>query len=121
MATANDAKLTSKAQKFLAKGPLKSFIGGKWVASANGEKLPVADPGTGKCVVEFYVMQESDVDKAVKAGAKAFQSSGWAAMSPNERGVYLHKLADLIDRDQLNHIDQRNQYQVHQLHYHRLV
>jgi len=74
-------------------------VGGQWVESASGEALDVVDPGTGEKIVEVFAMQESDVDAAVESGADAFRSSGWAEMSPNERGVYLHRLADLIERD----------------------
>lgn len=39
------------------------------------------------------------MDDAVQAAYRAFLRSGWAEMPTNERGVYLHRLADLVERD----------------------
>ena len=87
----------AEIKRFLAGSPLKSFIGGQWVESANGETFATLDPGSGEKLAEVYAMQESDVDKAVTAGAAAFRSSGWAAMASAERGGYLRRLADLVE------------------------
>ena len=94
-----ESKLSSKARDFLSESPLKSFIGGEWVASANGQTMKVLDPGTGEPITEFYVMQPSDVDRAVRDADESFRSSGWATMSPEDRGGYLYRLAELIERD----------------------
>ena len=41
------------------------------------------------------------MDLAVKAARKAFEeNSEWRTMDASARGVLLHKLADLIERDQ---------------------
>jgi aldehyde dehydrogenase (NAD+) len=83
---------------FLSAGPLKAVVGGQDVASASGELFVTADPGSKQSLAEVYAMQPDDVDRAVQAAAKAFACSGWAQMSPNDRGVLLHRLADAVEQ-----------------------
>src|SRR5262249_53116316 len=40
-----------------------------------------------------------DVDKAVKAARRAFESGPWSTMDAPDRGRLLFKLADLVERD----------------------
>src|SRR6185295_16418880 len=84
--------------QFLSQSPLKAFIGGQWVAAADGSTLTTRDPGTGAPLAEVPAMGASDVDRAVQAATKAFRSSGWAEMTANERGVFLHRLADAVEK-----------------------
>ena len=99
MATATaPARLLPEVEKFLSESPLKSVIGGKDVASATGETMATRDPGTGEPIAEFAVLGAADVDRAVQAAADAFKRSGWATMTPAERGVHLHRLADAIEK-----------------------
>jgi hypothetical protein len=77
--------LSAKAQAFLTATPFKSYIGGEWVASANGQKMVTVDPGSGETLAEFFVMQPADVDRAIDAADKAFRTSGWAGMTPEQR------------------------------------
>lgn len=83
---------------FLSEKPLPGFIGGHHVMAANGETFCTRDPGTGRPLAEVTAMQPYDVDRAVLAAQHAFDTSGWAQMRPNERGVLLHRLADAIER-----------------------
>ncbi|HEY1068498.1 MAG TPA: aldehyde dehydrogenase family protein, partial [Pirellulales bacterium] len=83
---------------FLSKGVLKSFVGGKDADSSKGETFTTLDPGSGEPIATVAALQADDVDKAVKAAQKAFNESGWAKMSPNERGVLLHRLADAVEK-----------------------
>jgi len=83
---------------FLSKSPLKAFIGGQWVAAADGATFTTRDPGTGTSLAEVAAMGAKDVDRAVQAATKAFRTSGWAEMTPNERGVLLHRLADEVEK-----------------------
>jgi aldehyde dehydrogenase (NAD+) len=85
-----------EVSEFLSGGPLLGVIGGKDVAASNGELFATRDPGS-KCVLaEVAAMQPDDVDRAVQAAAAAFSQSGWAKMSPNDRGVLLHRFTDAI-------------------------
>ena len=97
MNTTVESTLT-KVNEFLAQSPLKAFIGGEWVAAADGATLTTRDPGTGAPLAEVPAMGAQDVDRAVRAATQAFRSSGWAEMPPNERGALLHRLADEVEK-----------------------
>ncbi len=68
----------------------------------NGRRAPSPDsfetrsPMHWDIVLGKVARGNSDIaDEAVKAATEAFPK--WAALSPKERGVYLHRLADLIE------------------------
>ncbi|GAB6258632.1 aldehyde dehydrogenase family protein [Peribacillus sp. N1] len=69
------------------------FIDGKWTDSLSGETFETISPGTGE--VHALVSQggEEDLNHAVKAARKAFESGPWATMSPSDRGRLLYKAA----------------------------
>ncbi|WP_458354333.1 aldehyde dehydrogenase family protein [Peribacillus frigoritolerans] len=69
------------------------FIDGKWTDSLSGETFESINPGTGE--VHAIVSQggEEDLNHAVKAARKAFESGPWATMSPSDRGRLLYKAA----------------------------
>ena len=90
--TRND--LLPEVSEFLNGGPLPGVVGGQRVASANRETFITCDPGTGEPLTEVFAMQREDVDRAVQTAQEAFVKSGWAQLSPNDRGVLLHRLAD---------------------------
>jgi aldehyde dehydrogenase (NAD+) len=53
---------------------LKQFIGGEWVESEAGTPHKVINPATEEPVSEITLGSEADVDKAVAAARKAFES-----------------------------------------------
>jgi len=79
------------------------LIGGKWVNSASGKTFDTLNPATGEVICKVAEGDKADVDLAVKAARKAFESGPWARMNPSERGGLLLKLADAIEkhRDEL--------------------
>lgn len=85
--------------EFLNSGPIKLFIGGKWVDAAAGGRIEVLDPGNGKVLATVAAAEKADVDRAVAAARDAFIKSGWATLPANDRAVILHRLADLIDKN----------------------
>src|SRR5271157_1629509 len=84
-------------KEFLGGAPLPLFIGGKWRASKGNLSFKTLDPGSGAVLAEICDSQAEDVDAAVEAARRAFKGSVWTRMTPRERGVYLHRLADLVD------------------------
>jgi aldehyde dehydrogenase (NAD+) len=91
-------KLLGEVKKFLSEKPVKMFIGGKWVAAADGGTFKTLDPGDGSPLAEVAEGKAEDVDRAVEAARDAFRKSGWATMPANDRAVLLHRLADLVDK-----------------------
>jgi aldehyde dehydrogenase (NAD+) len=87
-----------EVKTFLDGSPLLAVIGGQNVAAAGGETFETRDPGSQQVLAQVAAMQPADVDRAVQAAARAFADSGWAAMSPHERGTLLHRLADAVER-----------------------
>lgn len=98
MATATQANLMPEVTAFLKSGPLGGVIAGRQIASSNQATFTTVDPGSGDTLAEVYAMQPDDVDRAVLAAAEAFAKSGWATLSPNDRGVMLHRLADEVEK-----------------------
>ncbi|NLS91763.1 MAG: aldehyde dehydrogenase [Planctomycetaceae bacterium] len=98
MATTLKFDLLPEVADFLSKGPLEGIVGGQAVASSKGETFTTVDPGSGEVLAEVHAMQADDVDRAVQAAARAFTSTKWARLSPNDRGAMLHRLADEVER-----------------------
>src|SRR5436309_1050695 len=73
------------------------LIGGKWVDSQSGKTFPTVNPATGEVICQVAEGDKADIDLAVKAARKAFESGPWRTMSASERGRLMHKLADAIE------------------------
>ncbi|XP_043999156.1 aldehyde dehydrogenase family 1 member A3 [Gambusia affinis] len=79
----------------------KIFINNEWHTSVSGRTFPTLNPATGDTICEVQEADKEDVDKAVAAAKAAIQlDSAWRKMEPPRRGRLLHKLADLVERDQ---------------------
>ncbi|KAH7131446.1 aldehyde dehydrogenase domain-containing protein [Dactylonectria estremocensis] len=79
------------------KQPTGLFIDNEFVAAA-GDKFAVINPATNEEVITLPGASEDDVDKAVAAARRAFEGE-WSDLAAVERGAFLYKLAELIDRD----------------------
>lgn len=74
----------------------KHFIGGKWVESVSGKIFDSINPATGQSNGNVALGDEADIDLAVRAGRKAFESPEWRDMSPSDRGRLLNRVAQLL-------------------------
>jgi gamma-glutamyl-gamma-aminobutyraldehyde dehydrogenase len=74
-----------------------AFIDGAFVPAASGKKFSSENPATGKAIVQLAECDAPDVDKAVKAARKAFESGTWSRMKPADRKKVLLKFADLLE------------------------
>ena len=72
------------------------LIGANFVAGADAPEA-VINPKTEETIVTFPDASPAQVDAAVEAASKAFQT--WSRTTPAERSGLLLKLADAIDRD----------------------
>ncbi|EMD41318.1 hypothetical protein CERSUDRAFT_78973 [Gelatoporia subvermispora B] len=73
------------------------YIGGKFVDGSNKTTIDVINPSTGKVITKIAEGTPKDVDIAVAAAQKAYETV-WGLNCPgNERGRLLNKLADLMD------------------------
>ena len=71
------------------------LIGGQWVDAENGATFETHNPATNELLSVCADASASDVDKAVAAAQKAFES--WSKTSPQQRAELLLKAADAID------------------------
>lgn len=74
------------------------FIDGQWVPAINGKTFEVLDPATGLAFDRVPEGEAADVDLAVAAARRAFDSGRWASMSPAERGKLVWRLGDLLEQ-----------------------
>ena len=89
-------QIDSHASDFISK-PLKMLIDGKWVNAASGKTFPTYNPATGEVLAQVAEGDRQDIDAAVKAARKAFDSGPWPRMTASERGKLVWKLADLLE------------------------
>ncbi len=90
------AQMHNRVQEFVGR-PRKMFIDGKWVAAASGKTFPTYNPATGEVLAQIAEGDREDIDRAVKAARKAFESDAWADMPASQRGRLIWKLGDLIE------------------------
>ena len=69
------------------------FINGKWVEALSGKTFESINPGTGEVNALVSEAGAQDVDLAVKAARKAFESGPWSEMAPSDRGRLLYRAA----------------------------
>lgn len=72
------------------------FIGGKWVDSLSEKTFDSFNPATNEVNAVVSEANAEDVDCAVKAARKAFETGPWAEMAPSDRGRLLNKVAQLL-------------------------
>ncbi len=97
MSTAvSTAQMHNRVQEFVSR-PRKMFIDGKWVAAASGKTFPTYNPATGEVLAQVAEGDREDIDRAVKAARKAFESDAWSEMPASQRGRLIWKLGDLIE------------------------
>lgn len=96
MATATPLHMQDTVSQFLAT-PKKMLIDGKWVAAVSGKTFDSIDPATGEVLARVAEGDKADIDLAVKAARRAFESGPWPKMTASERGRVIWKIADLIE------------------------
>ena len=74
----------------------RAFIDGKYVDAIDGQKFENINPATGETLCSVAKCNYKDVDLAVKASRKAFESGVWSRTSPEFRKDILLKFAELL-------------------------
>jgi (Z)-2-((N-methylformamido)methylene)-5-hydroxybutyrolactone dehydrogenase len=83
-------RLRANVQKYQA------FINGTSVNPSTNRWFESYNPFTGEPWALIPQSDKRDVDKAVRSAHAALTEGPWAAMTPSQRGLLLHKLGDLI-------------------------
>jgi acyl-CoA reductase-like NAD-dependent aldehyde dehydrogenase len=71
------------------------FIGGEFVAPADGASFKTVNPATEEVLAEVAEASAADVDAAVKAARRAY-ARVWSRMPGRERGKYLFRIARIL-------------------------
>jgi len=75
----------------------KLLIDGKYVDARDGRAIERASPGHGFVVSRYAQAGAAEVEAAVQAARKAFETGPWPRMKASERAAVLLKAADLIE------------------------
>ncbi len=75
------------------------FIDGSWVASGDGTSSAVINPSDATVVTEVDVATDEQVQEAIAAARRAFDTTDWPRSAATERAALLDRVADLLDRD----------------------
>jgi acyl-CoA reductase-like NAD-dependent aldehyde dehydrogenase len=79
--------------------PLGLFINGKWDESVTGKRIPVMNPATGEQLMTVPDAGAEDVDRAVHAARKSFESRAWRGMDVSQREKIIWRIGELIDKN----------------------
>ncbi len=77
---------------------IENFIDGKLQAPLSGRYIDNVDPATGAVYALVPDSDEKDLEQAVVSAEKAFPA--WRDMPPTERAGIMHKLAELLEKNQ---------------------
>ena len=101
LTSSRKARLTARAtapRASLGK-PRRLLIDGAWVAAASGQTFSTRNPATGEVLCDVAAGDREDIDLAVAAARRAFESGPWRRLTPSERGRMIWKLADLLEQN----------------------
>jgi aldehyde dehydrogenase (NAD+) len=96
------ATVTKTRRKAAPKFQTRMLIDGKFRDSSSGKTFATVNPATEEVIAEVAEGSAADIDLAVKAARKAFDSGPWRKLDARDRGRMISKLADLIE----GHIDE---------------
>ena len=67
--------------------------------SKDGKTFSSVNPTTQEIWAQASLGSKSDVDMAVQAARNAYENGPWPKMTAKERAGFLHKIADLIEKN----------------------
>ncbi len=81
----------------------QAFVDGAFRDARDGRTEPTIDPATGRAIADVAECDAVDVDDAVGAARRSFDSGSWSAASPEQRKATLLRLSALVleARDEL--------------------
>lgn len=75
------------------------WINGQWKPSLSGKRFATLNPATEEILAEIAEADEKDIDEAVQAARRAFESGPWPRMKAAERAKILQTVAQLIEKN----------------------
>jgi phenylacetaldehyde dehydrogenase len=96
-AAMKETQISRPVAQFLAT-PKKLLIDGKWLPAVSEKTFEVKNPATGATIARAAEGDKADIDAAVRAARRAFESGPWPAMTPSERARVIWRIGDLISK-----------------------
>src|ERR1700741_4489669 len=87
-----------RAIEWIKSGPKRLLIGGNWVEAQSGKTFETINPETEQHLVSVAEADRADVDAAVLAARRAFESPSWTGITPHARTRMLLQIADIVER-----------------------
>ncbi|HAD08884.1 MAG TPA: aldehyde dehydrogenase, partial [Porticoccaceae bacterium] len=84
-------------QRPVFKEQYENYIGGKWVAPADGKYFEDTSPIDGQLIARVPQSTSKDIDMAVTAAWKAAET--WTKTTAAERSVLLFRIADRLEEN----------------------
>ena len=78
------------------KKPKQNLIGGEWSPAASGKLFDVFNPADASVIARVPDSDKNDINRAVTAARRAFESGPWRRLTASERGKLVWKIGDLI-------------------------
>ena len=75
----------------------QAFIDGRFRDAESGETLITENPATGRELARIAAGGAADIDAAVRAARRVFETGTWSRMAPAERKKTLLRYADLLE------------------------
>jgi len=74
-------------------------IGDEFVGADADKWMDIVNPATGETWASVPAAEEVDVDRAVKAAARAFRNPAWREITPMARAELLHRLGERVQQE----------------------
>jgi len=72
------------------------YIDGSWIHAPSNPRKEIKSPSSEITVFSVPFATEADVDTAIVAAKRAFQSGPWPRLTPTQRAAMMHRLADIL-------------------------
>ncbi len=73
------------------------LIDGQWRDAVSGKTFATYNPATEEKIADVAEGDIADIDRAVAAARRAFETGPWSKMDARDRGALLNRLADLVE------------------------
>jgi acyl-CoA reductase-like NAD-dependent aldehyde dehydrogenase len=80
--------------------PYKLYIDGQWTDAESGRTIAVMNPATGEELTTVPDANAADVDRAVRAARRTFETGVWRKMKVSARERIIWRIGELIERHQ---------------------
>ncbi|HEX7824096.1 MAG TPA: aldehyde dehydrogenase family protein, partial [Mycobacterium sp.] len=95
MTTLLSTELDPRTVDFMSK-PRQMYVDGQWVDALSGQRFDTVDPATEQVITTVPQSGPEDVERAVTAARRAFDSGPWRDMTPAERQRMVWRIGEGI-------------------------